>query len=273
MNTNTLDINQYLNFIQEVDYDKILAEQEYLIEGVNKDDIDKISKKFNLIKKISAKYGIYEKEIKKMVSSAEEKVMDLYESGVQPKEAGEKLSSLLKKEIVKKIKSVHTKYKYGQLRADEKILIAIAGFIIVFAVNIMILKLLAASSLSQIKAIYIASVILGPIIEESLKTYFIAKKMPWVGTTVAFGIEAVQNAFMAIQMGGNIAKVIILRTAALLMHLTTTFIQKKIIDNYDDDSKAIFIAWLSGTVVHMTWNLATLLNAEKIATWAGMGAF
>lgn len=64
MNTNTLDINQYLNFIQEVDYDKIIAEQEYLIDAITLPE--EAGKKFSLMMRKSvvkkfqqtrAKYG------------------------------------------------------------------------------------------------------------------------------------------------------------------------------------------------------------------------
>jgi len=267
MNTNTLDINQYLNFIQEVDYDKLIAEQEYIMEAITLDDINKFTKNLNLVKKISAKYGIYENDIKKMVGDAQSKVRAMYDGGVSPEDAGKKFSLLLRKSFIKKLQQ--TRAKYGELRSHQKIGIALAGFVAILFTNTVIGLTLMSSPVGPVVAMRIVTIIVAPMVEEALKTFFIAKGMPWVGTSIVFGLELVKYMFDGMRAGLNVGKFLILRIAALLMHFTTTFVQKKIIDSADEETKsdAMFVAWITGFGIHMLWNLLGTVYNDEIAGW------
>lgn len=264
MTTNTLYLNEYLNFIQEFDYDKLIKEQEYLLETMTMDDVKKVSNKLNLVKKYAAKYGITQSGIDKMVSGVQSKIRNMYDSGMSPEEAGKNVSKMLKKAVIQKLKQ--TKAKYKELRTDQKILIAVLGFICIMVMNTTVALMLMATPIGPAAALHITCVVVAPMVEEALKSFFIAKGMPWVGTGVVFGLELVNYMFNGMKMGLRLGRFLIARLCGLLMHFSTTFVQKKIIDSASEESKseAMFVAWATGFAIHAMWNLMAVVYAEDI---------
>jgi hypothetical protein len=60
----------------------------------------------------------------------------------------------------------------------------------------------------------------------------------------------------------------IVRLSSLLLHFTTTFIQKKIIEKGEENKKDyLFTAWIAGVAVHSMWNILAAVYQENIAGW------
>ena len=117
----------------------------------------------------------------------------------------------------------------------------------------------------------IMTIVVAPMTEEALKTYFIARGLPWVGTAVVFGLELVQYIGTIVMQGGKLSKALVLRAISLLMHFSTTYIQKKIIDSAvdeDDIKKKMFVAWLTGCAVHMAWNVFAIVYNNELMAWS-----
>jgi len=108
---------------------------------------------------------------------------------------------------------------------------------------------------------YIYSVIVAPLTEEYAKRVSIEKNIPWLYTGIFAGFEFLSSIMISVN-----PIYVALRAAVVLMHLTTTFIQKKFMNISDksiDPKKMKTLGFVFAVLIHGLWNLlATIYQSD-----------
>lgn len=219
-------------------------------------------------KKLKSLHNISLDPIKKLGKKQGEMLRREFKKGTSPEQLGIKVAKSAKSFMIKQVKQSYE--KLAELNLGEKVLISIMAFFVIIFVNTLLANLLA-TVVSVETTIKVLGLVIAPMVEEAAKNFFIQQGMPWIGTSVVFGIEAIQYIINLFFMGANVGKALILRLATFLLHLVTTFVQKRIIESGDEDeSKALFIAWAAGVAIHASWNLFGFLINDKAAAFLGV---
>lgn len=261
-------LENYLGYIQAIERTQVITEMDYLIEMISKEKIANMSKKqMQYIEKAMKKLGIGIDYIKAQGKKMSKKIKSDYDKGktfeVSAKEVTASASRVVSQAVEK------AKDDILALSTGEKILVAILAFLVIFYFNSALGLLVLAIVGDPVRTTAILAVIIAPMVEEAAKNYFIERDMPWIGTGVFAGLEALHYLAALIFGGASvIAKFAIVRMSTLGLHFATTAIQKKIIDKGKDvDKDRKFIAWLTGFGIHATWNTLGLVYNAKIVAW------
>jgi hypothetical protein len=260
-------LESYLSYVQTYEQTIVISEyqmQEYLLEMK---DLSKKTEEFMKWgeKKLKDVYNISVDPIRKLGKKQGELLRKEFDKGTTPEQLGKKIASSVKNFIIEQGKKAVKSFKETEFK--KKILVGILVLCIIFYTNSLLVYLLSLV-LSPSMVTPIVAIVLAPLVEEAAKTFFIKKDMPWVGTLVVFGLEAVQYIFMLILSGATITGTLILRLATILMHFSTTYVQKKIIDKHEiGDKKAEYIAWATGVGIHAAWNAVAIVFNTKIMSF------
>jgi hypothetical protein len=262
-------IEDYLNYIHmEEQYNLTEQETEMLIEMISKDDVAKfVKKQLKFIEGVLKTFKVNIKYIKDAASKNVVKLERAFQDGKTP----EQISSIMVTDGYNALKKETSKIKdkFKEIPTDKKLWIALLSFIVIVYVATLISVALSSVIANPVVVTYITSIIVAPMIEEAAKNYFIARGMPWVGTGVVFGLELIQYMLGVLFSGTKvIIKFLALRIVALLMHFSTTYVQKKIIEKGEESGKdAAFKAWIVGVGIHMLWNLFATIYQKQLSNF------
>lgn len=250
------NISMYLEFLyleEKLQNDLLLTEMPNFSE-MKKQFSGQILKAENIVKKY-----ININDLKKLAKSYSKKLKTYYEQGKTPEDASKLMCKDIATNIVSKVK---------KLSLPKKIIYSIAGLYLLIVMNLLMnFSLIWFARLTAVQARNVCSIIFAPIFEETLKNYFIQKGMPWIGTGIVFGIELVDYLVRFITSGGNVLKTLLVRAVTLLMHFSTTYVQKKIIESGEEkDVDRKFVAFLVGFGIHASFNgLMIIFNPQLTA--------
>ena len=253
----------YLGYIQ-------LTEKDYMLnEGITPQRVTTfVTKQINGIENKLKKFGVNVSQIKRKAKSMVPMLKREYEAGKSIDEVSKILMKAARQTVISYL--TKAKHEIAEFGVSEKIILSLAGFIIILFINSFLLSF-ASAFLNPQLALNITAIVVAPMVEEAVKNYFIQMNMPWIGTSIVFGIEAIMYIMTLASKGLNIPKTVIVRLVSLLMHFTTTYIQKKVIESSKseiDKSQKIFTAWIIGVGIHASWNIfATIMN-DEISAWA-----
>jgi len=250
-----------------------------LTEGAIIDKLKKMYKHFkSRIKSATSmfkKYGIKLTDItKKGTAKFKEKLWKMYKSGVTAKEAGKKLLGEIIAFIIPFFKPMYDKFlNMGKTqKLISKLLIAAIVVALVLILNTSMVTLLTRVGISTIDAITIMAVSLGPLLEESMKTFFIGLGIPWAGTALFAVAEFVLYMKMLGTSGSQLAILAVSRVITGIMHMLFTYTQidvgKEAEKKGDSKAKALFKGWAVASMIHMGMNtLSMIMNYEMYRGW------
>lgn len=261
----TLLLDNYLVDLQFPGFNLTESEIEHLCESVTPDKLKKVNNFVTgKMETILKQHKVPVAKIKAQALLMKKDIVNSYKRG----DSSEKVSKIISKKAIGLAKRAVDKAQrsFDEMEFGEKVLIGIIGFVVILIVNSIIGSvIMSLGSLGAIEAGKVTAIIVAPIVEEAAKAYFISQGMPWVGTGIVFGIEMGLYVLQLLAAGGKLVKVLILRITSLLMHFTTTYVQKTIVDKAKEgeEDKAAFIAWVTGVGIHMAWNIfATVANPQ-----------
>jgi hypothetical protein len=263
-------LEQYLYLVQHENFDEYLKETELILQEFSLADVMTFTKKFTLMENILKKYNVSLDKLKSEGAGLKDKVKSMFDKGMTPEQASDEVVKMLRSQISTSVKKLAN--DYPEMATSEKITLAIGTFFLVGTISGLVLTLLV-SSVGQTKGMWILATITAPMLEEALKSYYIEKGMPWSGTAIFAAIEGVQYVIGMIVSGKSVAKALITRLATFLMHMTTVFVQKKIMDAESKDateeehSKRRFVAWVVGISIHSSWNLLAMIFEKDLTAW------
>lgn len=264
--------NQTVNMYLEILYfeNNVLNESELLTEGRIQQIVDHVKNRLDLAKTQLAKFGINTKELaskgKKFIVSEAYK---LYNKGLTPQNAAKKIISklidILKpylKKAVKKFKGMGIKGKFF-----VSLLLALAAIGLVLLLNTMSLELLRQMGFGLWDALRIGAIIIGPALEEAMKTLFISIGIPFVGTAIFVGAETVVQGLMYAKDLSKLPKFLLTRIPATIFHFVTVILQKDIKDKSEAEqeavSKKLFKMWVTAFGIHALFNAIILIRNEE----------
>jgi len=117
------------------------------------------------------------------------------------------------------------------------------------------------------------------LVEESAKRLSIIHDHPWIYTGIFAGLELLQYVISLISAGGLLVPVLIVRLLALLMHFSTTFIQKYFKEKGEEkneqgmENNLEMIGYFLAIGIHVTWNIIGLIMNKKIGAWIGIESY
>jgi len=262
---NQILIDNYLGFLHSIERSHMITEQDYMIEMITKEKLVNLTRKqLKYIERALSKLKINAASIKSKAKDFGIKLEKDYKKGLTYEQASKKLTTTAVTIVGNSLYQV--KDKVLEMPMGEKILVSIASLLVVIFVSAA-MGGVATVTLGPKVASFVTTVVVAPMIEEAAKNYFVQQKMPWVGTGVIFGIEAVSYIITLFMQGfTNISKTLLLRLITLLMHFATTYIQKQIIEKGESENKE-FIAWTVGVGIHASWNILAILLDVKIGAW------
>ena len=90
--------------------------------------------------------------------------------------------------------------------------------------------------------------------------------IPWLGTAIFAGFEGIQYVAMMVMGGMTVVKAVLLRLLPIMLHFSTTAIQKKIQETGKpgEEDKKLLIGYAAGVGVHALWNIMAVMTAGKI---------
>jgi len=251
----------FLLYLQDTE----LINEGLLLEGLT---FDKIKSSFlsnvNKVENVLKEYGVDITSIKSSAKSLSVNLKKEFEKGVSPEDMGKQLSKMVAKKVFPFIDTF--KKKLIQTTENktvlEKVAIAVGLLIILLFIQVFFVSLTSVIIRNDAFTTIFTALIIAPITEEALKSYFILKGMPWVGVSIIFGFELIGYVIAFLLQGMSLPKILMLRAITLLMHFGTTYLQKSMIDNekigkYVEPS-TVYKAWFAGVLCHCAFNtLAT----------------
>lgn len=257
MISNNILLNEYLNYIQ-INESEIFLNEAILNEMSLSNLTKSFHNNFSLIQKTLSKYKIDTSKLKLIGKNISKQIRSLYENNVSIEDAGKEISKSVFNEIKIFLDSNPV------IKIGGKISIGIIVYILLIIFHIALQPILL-SFISPKMTINLLAIIIAPITEETVKSCFVHMNMPWIGTGVMYGIDFFRylKRFPWMTNGPkSIIIFIIMRSIILVMHFTTTAIQKFLINNKElDESKAkrTLIAWSAGVMIHSIFNTLTLV--------------
>lgn len=257
-------LDNYLESIQ-------LSESLMLQENINFNSLTNNYKKLittmkgELVKhKVSV--SAIENDAKKLAKRTVKKIRKNYEQGTDPKTTAKlfesEIQSLIKSKMQPVLKKVETSAKANiDLESWKKVVIGVGATILVFFINTFMFNVLILITQNIMLAYVMCAVIIGPIVEETAKSYFIAMNMPWSGTAIFAGLELLRYVQQLLAVGMALPTILLIRAMVIALHFATTAIQKYIQNSAPPGTDYRKIAWLAGVFVHMTWNSMAIIQA------------
>jgi hypothetical protein len=261
-------INEYMIFLQDIERINTVTEFDQLTEAIDLKKLkDLMPKKLQLIEKALSRYKIGINGLKNKAKAESKNLKKEFDSGKSPEDVSKIITKRASQAISQSLNK--SKDKLMGLNLTEKILISLVAFLVIVYINTLLVSVLTLSGVGPDIAHKVLSIVIAPMVEEAAKTFFIERGLPWVGTAVVFGLEYIQYTIQLIFKGpAVIGRMMIVRLSSLLLHFTTTFIQKKIIEKGEENKKDyLFTAWIAGVAVHSMWNILAAVYQENIAGW------
>lgn len=264
-------IEGYLEFLEFSRNNFILteAEEQELLEFITMDKLKAFSQdKMKIIEKVLIKFKVNVSSIRSTAKSQAAQLKKEFDAGKSPEEISKQVSKQVGKAAAVEMKNLRKKAWDASI--GQKIWFCVAMFFIIFYFNTLIGMLLASVLSNPVVINNIVAIVIGPMVEEAVKTYFIEQGIPWMGTGIVFGLELVHYV-TNVMFGGItvVSKYLLARLTSLLMHFGTTWIQKKIIESGEakgEDRR--FIAWVVAVGVHASWNaLSIYYMNDKVTSW------
>lgn len=178
-----------------------------------------------------------------------------------------KTSSLIKKEMSRVRSKIYSKDK----SVSEKIFasIALLGALLLVA---LIVDILVSIFFGPTIGSLISALIAAPVLEEAAKQISITENYPWIYTSIFAGFEFIGYVVMLVLKGYRLGPVLIARGVGLILHFSTTYIQKYFAEkeqtkgptSFSDYEKFDTIGYYIGVGVHFTFNLLALIFNEKL---------
>lgn len=248
-------VDLYLSYLNESDT--------YIVtESINIDSIKNLfSKKLQHVEKELRKYKVDIDNLKEFGKDLSNRLERLYKQDVSPQEAAD----ILVPDIKTKLKSIAIRAGLVKI-VGKNLLLPFLMFFVVLIINTCGMALLVPIVGPQL-AFAIAAITVGPIVEETLKTFYIKMKIPYSGTAVTFGLEFLMYAARILVAGGSLDMVLLLRIPGLILHFFTTYLQKHIREKgkYLDHGDYNKLAWFTAVFVHMAYNITVPVVAEIIS--------
>jgi hypothetical protein len=281
---NTLYLNEsQIQIINEYYNNDLQRIDEILTEGFIKDKLDKLKlsyeKNIETVKKVLSDHGVdvgrVERKSKTLASSVK--------SDVKNRRDPKKVSRKLKDGVVKIIKyeAISVKNYYGN--QNNSVAVKALGGIskILDSIYLLILVIIVSSSLWVFSfilfggpvAAILAPLVIAPIIEEYAKRVAIAEDYPWVYTGIFAGFELLLYVIPVIMSGAAFGPFLILRVMSLVMHFSTTLIQKYFKEKGEEErykNNYGAIGYFLAVGVHMMWNLMAVVFKEEISAAVGL---
>lgn len=266
LKTEKFTIDQTCETLQVVDVAKDIADtipQEFIntvsntVKNIKSVSHEIIFNKFNVephLMKVFDTYGINVSDVKEFANSYGSKAKNLFDSGKTIEEATKIIVSDMEPIIKDKVGKLKTLYTF-----TRKVLIGLVVLMIVFMLNSILIGMLMFS-LGETTGIMVGTIMFAPIIEETSKCFFVNEKMGWLGTTIVYGAEFMLYAVDLITAGGSIPMIMLVRSAGLLLHYTTTYIQTYV-RKYNSPEMTLN-GWIVAVMVHSMYNLLAILNGE-----------
>lgn len=244
-----LEIHDDYSFIQE---------NELLIEAMNFNRLQKVfTKHFSMAEKILKKHKVPVQKIKATGKRMGKVVEKGYRQGIPP----DRIAAQIQRSVIKDIRGVIAPLEKDDSIGD-KLLLAIAGLVVMmFIGSLMGVVMLGPAAIFGIEPLFLVACVVAPLTEEALKAYFIEMGIPWLGTSIFAGIEAIQYVTMLMIGGMGAMKAVLTRTLPVLLHFGTTAIQKKINDSpkEGEEDKKFFMAYAAGVGIHAMWNIMAIV--------------
>lgn len=263
-------VDQYLYCLQ-LEKQLNLNEELELLEEISLSSLKNFyEKRYKKIESILKQFNVSTRKIKESATRLASDVRKDFEKGLTPEQTSQKILNKVTSEM--KSQALKAKAKIEQLSLQKKLIISILGFIACLYIGTMLSVSLSVFIKDKTVLTRIVSVVVAPLTEEALKNYFIVRGLPWVGTGVVFGIEFLVYVLNLIFSGFSLIRTLILRLTTIMMHFSTTFIQKKIIDMADDTEEDImkkrYIAFATGVAIHSLWNAFSIVYDDQISAWS-----
>lgn len=266
-------INEYYNR----DIQKI---EDLLEEGFNQNKIDKLKdsydKNIKIVKKILLDNGIDVSRIQNQGLLLGKTVKNDIKNREKPEVIQNKLIKGAAK-IIKK-EAISAKKSFEEKSLSEKITRSLIIFVIVLFLNTLFGGIFL-SFLGEQVGMAVLVVVIAPLVEESAKRLSIIHDYPWIYTGIFAGLELLQYVISLISAGGLLVPVLIVRLVALLMHFSTTFIQKYFKEKGEEKNKQgmennlEMIGYFLAIGIHVTWNIIGLIMNKKIGAWIGIESY
>jgi len=253
-----LNEQQYNEYIQEINFSFKNKKVAPLIEKSKK----AYNHNMKIIKRVLKDHGI---DVKKLEIKAHK--------------IGRSITPDLKrgnvKSITKKIADVINEFikdsdESLSIITDSKVKRSLVLFIIMFAIGVNIIAPITLIS-PQIGMV-VGSIIIGPITEEVVKNIAIKGDYPWIYTGIFSGIELIQYMITLLMSGASLGGALLLRIITVVMHFTTTLIQKYFKEKGDkigDDTKNVTGLYI-GTILHTIYNIFELVFDKKLSGLIGI---
>lgn len=266
-------INEYYNR----DIQKI---EDLLEEGFNQNKIDKLKdsydKNIKIVKKILLDNGIDVSRIQNQGLLLGKTVKNDIKNREKPEVIQNKLIKGAAK-IIKK-EAISAKKSFEEKSLSEKIARSLFIFVIVLFLNTLFGGIFIGFLGAQV-GMAVLAVVIAPLVEESAKRLSIIHDHPWIYTGIFAGLELLQYVISLISAGGLLVPVLIVRLIALLMHFSTTFIQKYFKEKGEEKNKQgmennlEMIGYFLAIGIHVTWNIIGLIMNKKIGAWIGIESY
>lgn len=266
-------INEYYNR----DIQKI---EDLLEEGFIQNKIDKLKdsydKNIKIVKKILLDNGIDVSRIQNQGLLLGKTVKNDIKNREKPEVIQNKLIKGAAK-IIKK-EAISAKKSFEEKSLSEKIARSLFIFVIVLFLNTLFAGIFIGFLGAQV-GIAVLAVVIAPLVEESAKRLSIIHDHPWIYTGIFAGLELLQYVISLISAGGLLVPVLIVRLIALLMHFSTTFIQKYFKEKGEEKNKQgmennlEMIGYFLAIGIHVTWNIIGLIMNKKIGAWIGIESY
>lgn len=266
-------INEYYNR----DIQKI---EDLLEEGFIQNKIDKLKdsydKNIKIVKKILLDNGIDVSRIQNQGLLLGKTVKNDIKNREKPEVIQNKLIKGAAK-IIKK-EAISAKKSFEEKSLSEKIARSLFIFVIVLFLNTLFAGIFIGFLGAQV-GIAVLAVVIAPLVEESAKRLSIIHDHPWIYTGIFAGLELLQYVISLISAGGLLVPVLIVRLLALLMHFSTTFIQKYFKEKGEEKNKQgmennlEMIGYFLAIGIHVTWNIIGLIMNKKIGAWIGIESY
>jgi len=266
-------INEYYNR----DIQKI---EDLLEEGFIQNKIDKLKdsydKNIKIVKKILLDNGIDVSRIQNQGLLLGKNVKNDIKNREKPEVIQNKLIKGAAK-IIKK-EAISAKKSFEEKSLSEKIARSLFIFVIVLFLNTLFGGIFVGFLGAQVGMVVLA-VVIAPLVEESAKRLSIIHDHPWIYTGIFAGLELLQYVISLISAGGLLVPVLIVRLLALLMHFSTTFIQKYFKEKGEEkneqgmENNLEMIGYFLAIGIHVTWNIIGLIMNKKIGAWIGIESY
>lgn len=243
---------------------------------VNKDVVVKsYNHNMKVLKKVLVDHGVSVIKLQSHGKRAADIVRTAQSSGKSPKIAA---NLVIKKVITPAVSKAVKGAKYNEKeKEDPSVIIKIGKSLVVFAavviVNTFLMALLgipvAVATGSPMAVALVCHVVIAPFVEEYAKYLSILEGYPWIYTGIFSGLEAMKYIVSILALGHSLTSALIVRALAVMMHFTTTWIQKhyREKDNEATESNMMGKSYYVAVGLHAVWNLVGTVFAKEITSF------